>query len=75
MAVLEPHEQDQWLDRAVDDQLSVADLRIELRGSQRGSKVALGDEVNTPDEVEADRGESDTPSMICPHCGKTIQLA
>jgi hypothetical protein len=66
VAVLEPHEQDRWLDRALLDHLSVSDLRLELRGSQRASKIAA-------DEVP----ESDGPasSMVCPHCGQAIPLA
>lgn len=71
VAVLEPHEQNTWLDRALADQLSVADLRTELRSSQRASR--------TPREGGDGGGEPDpsggsAPSMTCPHCGKAILL-
>jgi hypothetical protein len=68
VAVLEPREQAQWLDRAIVDQLSVSDLRIELRGSLRTPKTAA--KVGR----EPDRSDGQTPSMVCPHCGKTISL-
>ncbi len=68
VAVLESPEQDRWLDRAVVDHLSVADLRTELRGSQRAARAAIDDNGGS--------GPSDAqlPSMICPHCGEAIQL-
>jgi hypothetical protein len=68
VAVLEPHKQDGWLDRAVADHLSVADLRTELRGSQRASRAAADD------NGEPDPSDAQLPSMICPHCGEAIQL-
>jgi hypothetical protein len=68
VAVLEPHEQERWLDRATVDQLSVADLRIELRGSQRASR-SVADDGDEPEPRDAQ-----VPSMTCPHCGKAIQL-
>lgn len=68
LAVLEPSEQDRWLDRAIVDKLSVSDLRIELRGSQRPSRTA-------PDgDPEPDQSDRQVPSMMCPHCGKAILL-
>jgi hypothetical protein len=69
VAVLEPREQDKWLDRAIVDQLSVSDLRVELRGSQRA--------VKAPTDVDGDRDRAggQAPSVVCPYCGKTIPLA
>jgi hypothetical protein len=68
VAALEPHEQDRWLDRAVADHLSVADLRTELRSSQRASRPPDSGDGNS-DELDA---QPDT--MTCPHCGMMIQL-
>jgi hypothetical protein len=64
VAGLEPEEQDRWLDRCLADRLAVADLRIELRGSQRASRDDSGEQSQS-DELR---------SMVCPHCGNTIQL-
>ncbi len=69
LAPLEPDEQRHWLDRASEERLSVADLRIELR-SHRGSV-----EVSVVDEGPADELDR-APTMVCPHCGhKMIQVA
>jgi hypothetical protein len=68
VAVLDSQEQDKWLDRAVADQLSVADLRIELRQSQRRDKAI------TSDESEQHRADEHPSSLVCPHCGKVITL-
>jgi hypothetical protein len=46
----------------------VADLRIELRSSQRATKTAADD------DRESDQSDAQVPSMVCPHCGKAIPL-
>jgi hypothetical protein len=61
LAPLGAEEQRHWIEKAADERLSVADLRLELRrrkGSRRG-QLAAG-------ENEA-RGED-----ICPHCGHKL---
>jgi len=65
LASLDPESQETWLDRITADRLSVADLRIELRASQRHNR----------DQADGERADEDaTPSeIVCPHCGKTIQ--
>src|ERR1700686_3738628 len=65
VAGLEPQEQDKWLDRALPDRLSVSDLRTDLRASQRAPR---------DDSSEQDPSDDQLRSMICPHCGETIQL-
>ncbi len=72
VAQLEPHDQDQWLDRAVADHLSVADLRTELRGAQRASRTGAAGS----DDEDSEPEPSDTAdlSVTCPHCGKTFHL-
>jgi hypothetical protein len=69
VAQLEPDDQDRWLDRAVADHLSVADLRIELRGAQRASKT-----IGSDDDSEPDPSDTVDLSVTCPHCGKAIHL-
>jgi len=60
LAPLEPEEQRYWLQRANQERLSVADLRIELRSSQRSDASPRG---------EAAAGAADAEVMVCPHCG------
>jgi hypothetical protein len=71
VAGLEPQEQDRWLDRCLADRFSVADLRIELRSSQRATKTAADDD-DQPDQPDQPDGQG--PSIACPHCGKAIPL-
>jgi hypothetical protein len=63
LAPLDADEQSYWIERAADERLSVADLRLELRarghGSRRG-KAATGTE-------NEGRGDG-----ICPHCGHKL---
>jgi hypothetical protein len=68
LAGLMPHEQDLWLDKASADRLSVADLRQELRCSQRAPKVdeACSTDSSTPLDIEE--------ALICPHCGHRVPL-
>jgi hypothetical protein len=68
VAVLEAEEQDRWLDRAIVDRLSVADLRVELRGSLRSSLITASRRADPA------KPDSDACSMVCPHCGKHISL-
>lgn len=66
--MLDPSEQDQWLDRAVADRLAVADLRIELRRTQRGDKAVACD------DSEQRRADEPPSSLVCPHCGEVVAL-
>jgi hypothetical protein len=70
LAVLDENEQDRWLDRATVDRLSVADLRIELRHSQRRPKEAPGDDGSEP----VGQAEDEPSLVTCPQCGETIPL-
>lgn len=65
LAVLEPGEQDRWLELASAKRLSVADLRIELRTSRR---LAEDQTIVRSDQSAVDR------SITCPYCGKVISL-
>ncbi len=69
LAPLEDEEKREWIDRAVADRLSVADLRIELKASQRQARAI-------DDEDEAALGEADAHAakIACPHCGHEIEL-
>jgi hypothetical protein len=63
LAPLEPDEQRRWIARAVEERLSVADLRLELRTKGHGSRR---DKAAADDESQGHGGE------ICPHCGHKL---
>lgn len=67
LATLPDPEQDRWLDRAVADRLSVADLRVELRAVQRGGN-------SSAERNDEDPGGPPDGSVVCPHCGGTVPL-
>jgi hypothetical protein len=72
VAALPEPEQEQWLDRAAAENLSVADLRTELRASPKEDEHALpiegvGTEVAPPEELEEAREHE--PELLCPQCG------
>lgn len=63
VVALRADEQDRWLDRAILERLSVADLRIELRGQKRLNKST--------------QSQSDTPALlvVCPQCKEHIRVS
>ncbi|MET0305679.1 MAG: hypothetical protein ABW196_05550 [Solirubrobacterales bacterium] len=63
LAPLEPEEQGKWLRRADEERLSVADLRLELRGLREGDGKAPGA------AAAKDAGEE---AATCPHCGHSL---
>jgi hypothetical protein len=63
VAALDPEQQDIWLDRALAERLSVADLRVEIRS--RGSR---------PASAGAARQDLHDLIVVCPHCGDEIRL-
>jgi len=65
LAPLEADQQRHWLDRALDERLSVADLRLELR-------VARGQEGSREQSLGTRRGDEDG---VCPHCGHRLVSA
>ncbi|MGC1851242.1 MAG: hypothetical protein WA687_02250 [Solirubrobacterales bacterium] len=64
LAPLEPDEQRGWLRRASEERLSVADLRLELRGLRNGRRKSsvVGAATTRDSEVE-----------VCPHCGHSLR--
>jgi len=67
LAPLENDEKRRWLDRAAEERLSVADLRLELRG--RGDKGDGGAE-----EVSAAAADSENV-VVCPNCGHELHAS
>lgn len=65
LAPLSGEEQRHWIEKAAEERLSVADLRLELRsrghGGRRGKAAA-----------EAENENEGRGSAICPHCGHEL---
>jgi hypothetical protein len=64
LAALEPDDQDQWLERAETERLSVRDLREELRRVTRASEAA-SEELAPPAHND----------LVCPNCGHELTTA
>lgn len=64
LAPLEPDEQRHWLERASEERLSVADLRLELRVARDGSE----EQPAAEDHASAAEGEV----VVCPRCGHEL---
>ncbi len=64
LAPLEPEEQRKWLRRAGEERLSVADLRLELRGLRQGENTERG---------AAAAGDDGEEAAVCPHCGHSLR--
>jgi hypothetical protein len=65
LAPLEPDEQRNWLERASEERLSVADLRLELRAARD-----RGEEPDAPEEAQAATPEGGV--VVCPRCGHEL---
>lgn len=68
LAALDVDSQEHWLTRAVADKLSVADLRVELRGRRRVLKVSEADDRSPKEPTDAD-------TLVCPNCGGRVPLS
>lgn len=62
VASLDVDGQEHWLTRAAAEHMSVADLRVELRGRRRGLKAV------------ADGEQSSAPTVVCPNCGGAVPV-
>jgi hypothetical protein len=63
LAPLDRDEQRRWLERAVAERLSVADLRLELRAAGVGAPPP------------SERRQEKQPPAVCPHCGHELSAA
>lgn len=71
LAAFDPEEQAHWLDRAIDDRLSVEDLRCELRVARRSQR---GEEDDC-EPVSADPAASSSSMVVvCPQCGTRVPI-
>lgn len=69
VASLEWKEQEYWLERATDQRMSVADLRVELRAARKRERQQEGEAEPEYGEVEV-AGEA----VLCPRCGQELPL-
>jgi hypothetical protein len=75
LAALDLESQEHWLDRAMAERLSVADLRIELRGRRR--TLEAGSTRGEPGAREAQPPNEPTEpdAVVCPNCGGRVPVA
>jgi hypothetical protein len=69
LAALDVETQEYWLERALADKLSVADLRVELRGRRQ----ALEATVDSHDDNQPPREDAQT--VVCPTCGGRVPVS
>lgn len=69
LAGFEPPERVHWLGRAVEDKLSVDDLRIELRAAHRGGYSPVKTQESSVQSSE------ETVAVVCPECGHEFHAA
>ena len=72
LAALDVDEQDYWLARALADKLSVADLRVELRGARRTRSV---DATEADEHGDLSERHDDARVVVCPNCGEAVPLS
>jgi hypothetical protein len=68
VASLDVDGQEYWLARALQDKLSVADLRVEVRGARRARELSAHSERQVADPATA-------RSVVCPNCGEAVPLS
>lgn len=66
LAPLEVESQRRWLQRANEERLSVADLRLELR-------AARNDVEKSSRSTDAEAGSGGGELEVCPHCGHSLR--
>ncbi len=70
LAALSWREQEQWLDLAEDERMSVRSLRAELRSARRNKLLHDGDlDASEPPPDDT------SPCVVCPRCKSVIELA
>lgn len=63
VAALPEEEQEQWLDRAGEENLSVADLRTELRATMKDRRRVM---------VDDEQADGPAGNGVCPWCGREL---
>jgi hypothetical protein len=68
LASLDADSQEHWLNRAIADKLSVADLRVELRGMRKALKAVQ-------ESAESSAATSPEGDLVCPTCGAKVPVS
>jgi len=71
LAPLDVAEQEYWLTRAIAEKLSVADLRVELRGVRRTRGITGAGGAEQAEHLEGDQART----LVCPNCGEAVPLS
>jgi hypothetical protein len=69
LAALDLDSQERWLERASVERLSVADLRVELRGKRHAQQVDGGG------DGEAHASPDGSEALVCPTCGAKVPVS
>jgi hypothetical protein len=75
LASLDLDRQEHWLSRAEAERLSVADLRVELRGERRAREAAERDASSPEGEDDPSPEQPPANSLVCPNCGEMVPLS
>lgn len=75
LAALDVDSQEYWLERASVDKLSVADLRVELRGRRRALEAPGHAGGDTPSEEQPPQAAVAVNALVCPNCGGSVPLS
>jgi hypothetical protein len=68
LAPFAPEQQRYWLERAIGERLSVADLRLELRSKRGGTRRI----ARSAAKASMRAGDSAREGLVCPHCGHRV---
>jgi hypothetical protein len=75
LASLDVDRQEYWLERVIAEKLSVADLRVELRGRRRALEVPGHAGGEAPSERKPSQAAAQVSALVCPNCGGTVPLS
>jgi hypothetical protein len=75
VAALDVGDQEYWLSRATADRLSVADLRVALRGARRERVVPVASQRSSGADEDSPEQQAGANSLICPKCGEMVPVA
>jgi hypothetical protein len=75
LAALDLDSQERWLERAIAERLSVADLRIELRGRRRALETGASRAGSGGRDAQAPSEPTESDAVVCPNCGGRVPVA
>lgn len=75
LAALEQDAQEHWLNRAAAQRMSVADLRMELRGRRRALKAVESGDAHAGGKRASAEDSPPTATLVCPTCGGSVPVS